>query len=97
MKELLKSDSICQSYAQMKNGPVISDSQLSCSAATSLNQGGRYNSSLLCISLLNATVKQFEELNSKTWSCHFLEFSSSIIESCVLHLEVKSNHKTGTF
>ena len=23
MKELLKSDSICESYAQMKNGPVV--------------------------------------------------------------------------
>jgi len=46
---------------------------------------------------LNATVKQFEELNSKKWHDRVLEFSSSIIESCVLHLEVKSNHKTGTF
>jgi len=27
VKELLKSDSICESYAQMKKGPVFFDSQ----------------------------------------------------------------------
>jgi len=31
VKELLKSDSICESYAQMKKGPVIFDSQCSIS------------------------------------------------------------------
>jgi len=43
VKELLKSDSICESYAQMKKGPVFFDSQCTCSSSTCL---------VICISLV---------------------------------------------
>jgi len=68
VKELLKSDSICESYVQMKKGPVFYDSQcrnveLTCSSSSSIMSLRKDRFDSVCVS--EATSELDMSFNAK--------------------------------